>query len=151
MDATLVVFSHLADPKSGGSADIAKATIINSERTSPEFRDRGAVLGVAVKKFRFDDDTTNKRAAVSSTLVRHGTLGLPQSPSQTFANELRLLSELYHENIARLLGFVENDEGRIAWIVLPWEANGNLREFVRSQDWAIPERLFLVGIKSRLF
>ncbi|KIO28325.1 hypothetical protein M407DRAFT_46978, partial [Tulasnella calospora MUT 4182] len=64
--------------------------------------------------------------------------------SQTFANELSLLSELQHENIIRLLGFVESAEGRIAWIILPWEANGNLREFVQSQDWAIPERLSLI-------
>ncbi|KIO28318.1 hypothetical protein M407DRAFT_71975, partial [Tulasnella calospora MUT 4182] len=61
-----------------------------------------------------------------------------------FANELSLLSELRHENIILLRGFVESGEGRIAWIILPWEANGNLREFVQSQDWAIPERLSLI-------
>lgn len=71
-------------------------------------------------------------------------------PSQTFANELSLLSELRHENIIRFVGFVESDEGRIAWIVLPWEANGNLRGFVQSQDWAIPERLSLVRIGSNV-
>ncbi|KAG8915742.1 hypothetical protein FRC01_003521 [Tulasnella sp. 417] len=127
MEATLVVFSTIVPPKSGGSADIAKANILNSKPTGRKRRNTRAVVSIAVKKFRFDDDPANKKVQAA-----------------TFANELTLLSELRHENIIRCLGFVESAEERIAWIVLPWEANGNLREFVQSQDWAIPERLSLI-------
>ncbi|KAG8948360.1 hypothetical protein FRC04_009856 [Tulasnella sp. 424] len=109
--------------KSGGSADIARATIL---ATPVVYLVEQVIQSVAVKKFRFGDDT-NRRAQ-----------------NAAFANELGLLSELHHENIVRLLGFVENAKEKIAWIVLPWETNGNLREFVQSQDWAIPERLSLI-------
>ncbi|KAG8912886.1 hypothetical protein FRC01_004844 [Tulasnella sp. 417] len=128
MDATLLVFSTIVPPKSGGSADIAKANILNSTPPSPEGQYQRAVVSIAVKKFRFDDDPANKKVQAA-----------------TFANELTLLSELCHENVIRWLGFIESPEERIAWIVLPWEANGNLREFVQLQDWAIPERLSLMG------
>ncbi|KIO19025.1 hypothetical protein M407DRAFT_31309, partial [Tulasnella calospora MUT 4182] len=32
----------------------------------------------------------------------------------------------------------------IAWLVFPWEDNGNLREFLRSGTWEIPERVSLI-------
>ncbi|KIO32747.1 hypothetical protein M407DRAFT_211381, partial [Tulasnella calospora MUT 4182] len=63
---------------------------------------------------------------------------------QCFANEVELLSGLSHENIIKFIGFVENTEMGVAWIVIPWEDNGNLREFVKLQDWVIPERLSLI-------
>lgn len=55
-----------------------------------------------------------------------------------------MISELDHDNIVRLIGFVERAEEDIAWILLRWEDNGNIREFIHSQDWVIPERLELV-------
>ncbi|KIO30611.1 hypothetical protein M407DRAFT_49710, partial [Tulasnella calospora MUT 4182] len=63
---------------------------------------------------------------------------------QHFANELSLLSELSHDSVVALLGFVENAEDGIFWIVLSWEANGNIKEFVQSQDWVVPERISLI-------
>lgn len=59
-------------------------------------------------------------------------------------NELRVLDKLSHPNIVKILGFVEDLEKRIAWLVFPWEENGNLREFLHSGDWEIPERVSLV-------
>lgn len=67
---------------------------------------------------------------------------------QSFANELDLLSELKHSNIVRLVGFIEKSEDGIAWLLLRWEENGNLREFIHSQSWVIPERLSLVSLFS---
>lgn len=70
MDANQFRFSILTAQKSGGSADIAKATIpATSVVHLVVEQDNLAVLqGVAVKKFRFGDDA-NRRAqnAVSPT------------------------------------------------------------------------------------
>ncbi|KIO29698.1 hypothetical protein M407DRAFT_70087, partial [Tulasnella calospora MUT 4182] len=51
---------------------------------------------------------------------------------------------LSHPNIIEVLGFVEDMEKKIVWIVVPWEANGNVREFLRSGEWDIPERISLM-------
>ncbi|KIO28056.1 hypothetical protein M407DRAFT_72279, partial [Tulasnella calospora MUT 4182] len=59
-----------------------------------------------------------------------------------FAHELSLLSEFCHENIVALSGFVEDMANGIAWLVIPWEANGNVREFIASRKWEVPERIY---------
>lgn len=63
---------------------------------------------------------------------------------QGFVNELRVLDQLSHPNIIKIIGFVEDIENRIAWLVFPWEDNGNLRQFLRSGTWELPERVSLV-------
>ncbi|KIO33583.1 hypothetical protein M407DRAFT_17546 [Tulasnella calospora MUT 4182] len=63
---------------------------------------------------------------------------------KAFVNELSLMAELSHLNIVKLIGFVEDMENGDAWIVLPWEANGNVREFLQSGEWDIPERVSLI-------
>lgn len=65
-----------------------------------------------------------------------------------FVNELRVLDKLSHPNIVELIGFVEDIKNRIAWLVFPWADNGNLREFLRSGKWEIPERVSLVRWKQ---
>ncbi|KAG8951566.1 hypothetical protein FRC04_005852 [Tulasnella sp. 424] len=62
-----------------------------------------------------------------------------------FANEVLILSELSHPNIIELVGFVEDEKKDIAWMVLPWEENGNMRDFVLSRELEIPHRLSLVS------
>ena len=59
------------------------------------------------------------------------------------------MSTLSHPNIIALLGFVEDTEKRDAWIILPWEANGNVREFLQSGEWEIPERISLVCVVDK--
>lgn len=55
------------------------------------------------------------------------------------------MAGLSHENIVRFIGFVEDLKNEEAWIILSWEPNGNVREFLASGDWEIPERLSLVS------
>lgn len=55
-----------------------------------------------------------------------------------------MLAGLSHEHIIQLIGFVEDLDHDKAWIVLSWEPNGNVREFLASGEWEIPERLSLV-------
>ncbi|KIO25124.1 hypothetical protein M407DRAFT_76107, partial [Tulasnella calospora MUT 4182] len=59
-------------------------------------------------------------------------------------NELCLVDSLSHPNIVRIVGFTEDIENRTAWLFFPWEANGNVREFLRSEEWEIPERVSLI-------
>ncbi|KIO17555.1 hypothetical protein M407DRAFT_84856, partial [Tulasnella calospora MUT 4182] len=68
---------------------------------------------------------------------------------QSFANELSLMVNLFHQNVIRLIGFVEDMEKGDAWIILPWEANGNVREFLQSGPWDIPERVSLIQDVAR--
>ncbi|KAG9041922.1 hypothetical protein FS837_011570 [Tulasnella sp. UAMH 9824] len=82
--------------------------------------------------------------ATSSEDTSEGPRGPRICPQ--FAYELSLLKNFKHENVIELLGFVEDLEQGIAWIVLPWAPNGHVGEFVRSHNWAIPERLSLLNI-----
>lgn len=43
------------------------------------------------------------------------------------------MSRFCNPKVIQLIGFVENIEENIAWIILPWEANGNVREFLDSK------------------
>lgn len=61
----------------------------------------------------------------------------------TFANQVRIMGDVSHPNIGKFLGFVEDETQNIAWLLSRWEENGNLREFIASGDWGIPERIFL--------
>ncbi|KAG8961484.1 hypothetical protein FRC00_012127 [Tulasnella sp. 408] len=63
---------------------------------------------------------------------------------KSFVNELSLMAPLFHPNIIEFLGFVEDTEKGDAWIILPWVANGNVRDFLKSGEWDIPERVSLV-------
>ncbi|KAG8896326.1 hypothetical protein FRC01_011876 [Tulasnella sp. 417] len=126
MEAGDLVFIDDAAQKKGGTADIVKATNPGPKGADTSDQNLETTRNIAVKKFRFDGDL-NRKAQVAS-----------------FANELDLLSQLRHGNIVELIGFVENAVEGIAWILLRWEDNGNLREFIHSQDWVIPERLSLI-------
>ncbi|KIO21252.1 hypothetical protein M407DRAFT_48602, partial [Tulasnella calospora MUT 4182] len=61
-----------------------------------------------------------------------------------FVNELSIMVTLSHPNIVEFIGFVEDMQKGDAWIVVPWEANGNVREFLQSGEWDIPERISLI-------
>ncbi|KIO17264.1 hypothetical protein M407DRAFT_85170, partial [Tulasnella calospora MUT 4182] len=72
----------------------------------------------------------------------------PDSPprhSQPLAHEVGLLNGLSHEKVVRLVGFVEEVKEGVAWMVFSWEKNGNLREFIRSEKWELPERTSLIN------
>ncbi|KAG8931060.1 Tyrosine-protein kinase abl1, partial [Tulasnella sp. 408] len=86
------------------------------------------VQHVAVKKLALDGDKDDTRVPGS------------------LAHELYLLQSLSHENIVKPIGFVEDAKDGIAWIILPWENNGNLREFIQSADWEFQERVSLLNV-----
>ncbi|KIO29911.1 hypothetical protein M407DRAFT_20974 [Tulasnella calospora MUT 4182] len=81
---------------------------------------------VAVKKFVLNENIDEEK------LLR------------TFANELCIVDGLDHSHIVRIFGFVEDTNSRIAWLVFPWEANDNIREFLLSGKWELPERVSLI-------
>lgn len=58
------------------------------------------------------------------------------------------MGTLSHPNVVNLFGFVEDMDKADAWILLNWEPNGNVREFLRSGEWEIPERISLVGTST---
>lgn len=60
-------------------------------------------------------------------------------------HEVEILAGLSHENIVHMIGFVEELEQGKAWIVLSWQPNGNVSEFLATGEWEIPERISLVS------
>ncbi|KAG9025905.1 hypothetical protein FS837_004787 [Tulasnella sp. UAMH 9824] len=108
----------------GGKGDIMLATLVRPEDGSPV--DATTSENVAVKKIRPSESTHQDRFL------------------KAFANELGILSKLSHTNIVKLIGFVEDAESWIASFVFPWEAHGNIREFILSGSWEIPERISLI-------
>ncbi|KAG9035991.1 hypothetical protein FS837_001771 [Tulasnella sp. UAMH 9824] len=101
----------------GGRAEVVKATLKRAGSTE---------LQVAVKKLRYGDDTTERKLC------------------NEFVHEVDMMAQLLHRNIARLIGFVEELEEGKAWIVMCWEPNGNVSEFLATGEWEIPERISLI-------
>ncbi|KIO21329.1 hypothetical protein M407DRAFT_29047 [Tulasnella calospora MUT 4182] len=64
--------------------------------------------------------------------------------SNEFVHEVEILAGLSHENVVRLIGFIEQLEQGEAWIVLSWHPNGNVRDFLPTGDCEIPERISLI-------
>ncbi|KAG9032017.1 hypothetical protein FS837_002825, partial [Tulasnella sp. UAMH 9824] len=112
--------------KAGGTGDVEAAILISAQPSSSPEPDGSEF--VAVKKLRFDTETENIRGLA------------------LFANEVGLLNDLSHPNVVKILGFVEDVDNNVAWMVFHWEKNGNLREFVQSEKWELPERVSLVGV-----
>ncbi|KIO24828.1 hypothetical protein M407DRAFT_25789 [Tulasnella calospora MUT 4182] len=98
----------------GGKAEVVKATLKRAGSTE---------LQVAVKKLRYDDE---------------------RKFCNEFVHEVDMMAQLLHRNIARLIGFVEDLEEGKAWIVMCWEPNGNVSEFLATGEWEIPERISLI-------
>ncbi|KIO26563.1 hypothetical protein M407DRAFT_24149 [Tulasnella calospora MUT 4182] len=116
-------------PKAGGKADVEAAIFASQPpRGSSEFDDTEYV---ALKKLRWDPETDDDRALAP------------------LAHEFSLIGSLSHENVVSIVGFVEEFEQGVAWIVFAWEKNGNLREFIRSTNWELPERVSLIDDVAR--
>ncbi|KIO27015.1 hypothetical protein M407DRAFT_23706 [Tulasnella calospora MUT 4182] len=112
--------------KTGGYADVEAAILAPAEPSNRSEPDDAE--DVAVKKLRFDTETDED---IDRALA-------------PFAHEVNLLNELSHGNVARIIGFVEDVQQGVAWMVFVWEKNGNLREFIRSEIWELPERISLI-------
>ncbi|KAG9042257.1 hypothetical protein FS837_011095, partial [Tulasnella sp. UAMH 9824] len=102
---------------SGGRADVVRANFKRNEGEQ-----------VAVKKTRYTHAHSTKNKKLS----------------KEFVHEVKLLARLSHPNTVRLVGFVEDLKYQKTWIVLSWESNGNVREFLASGKWEIPERVSLM-------
>ncbi|KAG9025613.1 hypothetical protein FS837_004882, partial [Tulasnella sp. UAMH 9824] len=101
----------------GGKAEVTKAILKRGDESDEQ--------PVAVKKLRYNDDV-NKRGFCHE-----------------FVNEVEIMARLSHENIIRLVAFVEDLHNGKAWFVLSWEPNGNVSEFLATGEWEIPERISL--------
>ncbi|KAG8909877.1 hypothetical protein FRC00_009277, partial [Tulasnella sp. 408] len=118
--------SSLREPHAkGGKSEVYKATLVREPDKYNKWQE--SKIPVAVKKLRFDDDVDQDKAA------------------KAFVRELGVLDGLNHPNVAKLLGFVEDLDRNIAWLVSTWEPNGNVREFLLSAKCTIPERISLVS------
>ncbi|KIO18746.1 hypothetical protein M407DRAFT_31580, partial [Tulasnella calospora MUT 4182] len=118
IEATAILFTSTDSHKSGGKADVAQATYRRGNGGDDQV--------VAVKKVRYHRDMKKKKF------------------ENEFVHEVEVMAGLSHENIVRLVGFVEDFENGTAWIVLSWEPNGNVSEFLANGNCEIPERVSLI-------
>ncbi|KIO18781.1 hypothetical protein M407DRAFT_83574, partial [Tulasnella calospora MUT 4182] len=49
-----------------------------------------------------------------------------------------------HPGIAKFLGFYADFKNSKAWLLSPWEPNGNVSEFIKAHNPEVPEKLSLV-------
>ncbi|KIO21118.1 hypothetical protein M407DRAFT_29228 [Tulasnella calospora MUT 4182] len=61
-----------------------------------------------------------------------------------FVHEVEMMAGLSHKNIARFVGFIEDLANGKAWIIMSWESNGNVSEFLEARNCEIPERMSLI-------
>ncbi|KIO23197.1 hypothetical protein M407DRAFT_27345 [Tulasnella calospora MUT 4182] len=114
-----VTIRATAEPQEtgGGKAEVVRASFKPNKTACQQ---------VGAKKLRFGDNTDKEKT------------------SNEFLHEVEILVGLSHKNIVQLIGFVEDLEHDKAWIVLSWEPNGNVRQFLSSGKWEIPERMSLI-------
>ncbi|KAG8918534.1 hypothetical protein FRC01_001807 [Tulasnella sp. 417] len=103
----------------------------------------GLVQAVAIKEMKISRDITRvlRVSMVQASPRRSSGLSLPQ----LMLREAGFLAELSHPNVIKFEGFVEDISKNRIWLIFPWEVNGNLRDFVASADWKIPERISLIN------
>lgn len=97
-----------------------------------------------MKKLKIADDTDLERILGVSIFAQSRRVSGSSKLLQLALREAEFLVELSHPNIVSLKGFVEDVPADIIWLVFSWEDNGNLREFIASRVWEVPERIWLV-------
>ncbi|KAG8994517.1 hypothetical protein FRB90_000407, partial [Tulasnella sp. 427] len=71
--------------------------------------------------------------------------GFTPDLKRAFTKEILVWSGLGgHSGIAKFLGFYANLKHSDAWLISPWEPNGNISEFLAQHKLEIPEKLGLV-------
>ncbi|KAG9037169.1 hypothetical protein FS837_001499, partial [Tulasnella sp. UAMH 9824] len=122
-------------PSVEGSRGIVLAAkfILSETPAAPTFRLRAweapfLTAELAVKKLKW-----NRHDARESTMF-----------FKSLVHELSIMVTLSHPNITHLVGFVEDMQKGDARIIVPWEANGDVRDFLQSGDYDIPERVSLI-------
>ncbi|KAG8899497.1 hypothetical protein FRC01_010492, partial [Tulasnella sp. 417] len=119
IQADTINFNSTQPHALGGKAKVIKAALKRGKSDEQE---------VAVKKLQYHNETNKEKF------------------SNEFVREVDVMAQLSHDNIVKLIGFVEElHEGDWkAWIIMAWEPNGNVSEFLATGDWEIPERVSLI-------
>ncbi|KAG8928880.1 hypothetical protein FRC01_005247 [Tulasnella sp. 417] len=64
---------------------------------------------------------------------------------RAFTREILVWSSFEaHPGIAKFLGFYADFGNSKAWLISPWEPNGNVSEFVKAHNLEVPEKLSLI-------
>ncbi|KIO23327.1 hypothetical protein M407DRAFT_27175 [Tulasnella calospora MUT 4182] len=125
VDPSLIEFLKDTRELHGGHATVARATLYLT--FNPWSRSNSINQDVAIKKLRIWNKDDQQRVL------------------ELALREAGFLVELSHTNIIKLVGFVKDLTNHIIWLIFPWEARGNLKEFAAAIDWEIPERISLIN------
>lgn len=131
----------------GGNAKVEPAVLVPAEPSNASGTDDTEY--VAVKKLLFGEESDYDQALAVSFCIATSRAGGNSDwltlQSKSFAHEVDLLSKLSYDSVVKIIGFVEDIGQGVAWMIFSWEKNGNLREFVSSAKWELPERVSLVN------
>ncbi|KIO19427.1 hypothetical protein M407DRAFT_30930 [Tulasnella calospora MUT 4182] len=73
-----------------------------------------------------------------------GAFNMPRV-KRAFTREMLVWSSLEaHPGIAKFIGFYADFKRSEAWLLSPWEPNGNVTEFIKAHNLEVPEKLSLV-------
>ncbi|KAG8995436.1 hypothetical protein FRB90_000184 [Tulasnella sp. 427] len=79
--------------------------------------------------------------------LRMSAAGVTPDLKRAFTKEILVWSSLAgHPGIARFLGFYADFKRSDAWLISPWEPNGNISEFLARHQLEVPEKLGLANV-----
>ncbi|KAG8958109.1 26S proteasome regulatory subunit rpn6, partial [Tulasnella sp. 425] len=123
--------------------DLSSIQFVNG---APEFHGNYATVsrGLLVSPSAGQDRTSESNPTKKDGLyLPSGPAGGASWQQKLTLREAEFLVELSHENVIELEGFVEDVSKKVVWLVFPWAENGNLKIFIASAEWEIPERVWL--------
>ncbi|KAG9040395.1 hypothetical protein FS837_000690, partial [Tulasnella sp. UAMH 9824] len=122
--------------------------LINFSTGATEFDGSRAIVSRALLGFSSDGVRDQAMELSGLNIVTVKKMKGPSGNGST-RREAEFLVQLSHEYIIKLQEFVEDMSRKMIWLVLPWEENGNLKDFIASQEWEIPEQIYLINDVAR--
>lgn len=104
-----------------------------SSKSNIERGDGSDEQQVAVKKLRYYDVIDGRKFGNVGTMVFR-LCWLFTTFLHLGIHEVDVIARLSHKNISKVIGFVEDLEEGKAWIILLWEPNGNISEFLAAGE-----------------
>ncbi|KAG2364537.1 hypothetical protein BDR07DRAFT_774518 [Suillus spraguei] len=91
------------------------------------------------------EQSKNLCVAVKSITFRNPTEDEIKKAKKVILHQASIWIELYHDNILRLEGIINDGFGPLPALVSPWMENGSLDEYLKLRQLDLNKKLFMVG------
>ncbi|KAG9027935.1 hypothetical protein FS837_004024 [Tulasnella sp. UAMH 9824] len=158
IDRSSLKFSKVGATFEGGCAVVSRALLYSSFGDAEDQVLESNTGGLMTSNRRSQSEDANERLEQEASVeegrnTTDGAAGGQEHEDNAETSErlgklaireAEFLVKHSHENIIKLRGFVEDVSKNMMWLIFPWEENGNLRQFIASAEWSIPERIWLL-------